>query len=189
MSFNERVTGLIGARGTGKTTLLLQYIKEKKKDIDKVFYVSLDNIYFSQNRLIDFINECYEIDGIKEFYLDEIHKYQNWNQELKNIYDSYPNVKIIFSGSSSLDLIKGAYYLSRRGILYKLNGMSFREYLIFNNIKEIPPISLNDFIKQSKELENEIGKVDKIKGHFKNYLLKGYYPFIMESEENYYKKI
>lgn len=189
LNLNERLTGLIGARGTGKTTLLLQYIKEKKKDLNKVFYVSVDNIYFTQHRLIDFINELYEIEGVKEFYLDEIHKYPNWNQELKNIYDSYPDVKVFFSGSSCLDLIKGSYDLSRRGVLYQLNGLSFREYLIFKNIKELPPFTFDDILNNKNDLEKEIENIDKIKGHFKNYLLKGYYPFLMENEKNYYTKI
>ena len=118
-NLNNRLTGLIGPRGTGKTTLLLQYIKENL-NIEECIYTSLDNIYFTQNNLIEFVNELYDFYGIRYFFFDETHKYPNWNQELKNLYDSYPDIKIVFSGSSSLDLTKGAYDLSRRGVLYKI---------------------------------------------------------------------
>jgi len=122
----SRLTGLIGPRGTGKTTLLLQYINEKIEEKDKCIYVTLDHIYFANNLLIDFVNEMYEVYGIDTFFFDEIHKYPNWNQELKNIYDSNKNIKIVFSGSSSIDLIKGTYDLSRRGVLFRMEGLSFR---------------------------------------------------------------
>ncbi len=120
-NLDSRLTGLIGPRGTGKTTLLLQYIKDKIEDRGKCIYVSMDNIYFSETRLIDFVNELYEIYGIRYFFLDEVHKYPDWNRELKNIYDTYPNVKTVFSGSSSLDLVKGTYDLSRRAVIFRMN--------------------------------------------------------------------
>lgn len=187
-SLNNRLTGLIGPRGTGKTTLLLQYIKENLP-IDESIYTSLDHIYFSQNNLIEFVDELYEIYGVKNFFFDEAHKYPNWNQELKNLYDSYPDIKIVFSGSSSLDLTKGAYDLSRRGIIYRINGMSFREYLLFNDIANIPVISLEDLLHNRVDYETEIGAISKIMGHFKTYMGRGYYPFALEGEQTYSQKI
>ena len=186
---NNRLTGLIGPRGTGKTTLLLQYIKEKIENKDECIYASIDNIYFSKNLLIDFVNELYEDYGIRYFFFDEIHKYPNWNQELKNIYDSYPDIKIVFSGSSSIDLIKGTYDLSRRGVLYRNNGMSFREYLLFNDIADIETISFKELINNRSDFEEKVSGIKKIKGYFKDYIGKGYYPFFMEDENTYHQKI
>ena len=188
-NITNRLTGLIGPRGTGKTTLLLQYIKENIKDKDECIYVSVDHIYFSKNTIIDFINELYEDYGVRYFFFDEIHKYARWNQELKNAYDSYPDIKIVFSGSSSIDLIKGTYDLSRRGVLYRMDGMSFREYLLFNNIYETEAFTVEDILKNRSELEGKLSSVKKIKGYFKEYLNGGYYPFYLEDKEKYHQKI
>jgi uncharacterized protein len=188
-NIDDRLTGLIGPRGTGKTTLLLQYIKEKIVDKDSCIYASIDNIFFTHTPLLYFVNELYEDYGVRYFFFDEIHKYRNWNQELKNIYDSYPDIKVIFSGSSSIDLLKGTYDLSRRGTLYHIGGMSFREYLLFNNIADIPAITLDDLINHRSEVETVIATIKKIKGHFKDYLGQGYYPFYLEDRTTYNQKI
>ncbi len=190
-SFNtkSRLTGLVGPRGTGKTTLLLQYIKEKIENINQCLYLSLDNIYFTQLKLIEFVDDLYEIDGIRYFFLDEVHKYPNWDQELKNIYDSYPDVKIIFSGSSSMDLIRGTYDLSRRGSLFKIGGMSFREYLEFKLNRTIPAISFHDLVENPESFAEQLADIERIKGHFLEYLENGYYPFLFEDKENYHQKI
>jgi len=188
-NINNRLTGLIGPRGTGKTTLLLQYIKEKISDVDECIYASIDNIYFTQNTLLEFINVLYDEYGVRYFFLDEIHKYPNWNQELKNLYDSFPDIKIIFSGSSSIDLIKGTYDLSRRGVIYRIGGLSFREYLLFNDIADTGTISLNDLIINKFQFETQIAEITKLKGYFKKYLGNGYYPFAMEGLDSYSQKI
>lgn len=188
-NIKNRLTGLIGPRGTGKTTLLLQYIKEKIEDIDECMYVSVDHIYFSTHSLIDFVNELYEDYGVRYYFLDEIHKYANWNQELKNLYDSYPDIKVVFSGSSSIDLIKGAYDLSRRGVLFRIGGMSFREYLLFNEVADVAPILFQDIVENRSKIEEELAGIKKIKGHFKEYLGRGYYPFYLEDQETYYQKV
>ena len=187
-NMNSRLTGLVGPRGTGKTTLLLQFIKEKI-DIKGSIYVSLDNIYFTQTKLIDLVDDLYEINGIRNFFFDEVHKYPKWNQELKNIYDSYPNINIVFSGSSSMDLIKGTYDLSRRGKLFKLGGMSFREYLEFRLDINLRNYNLNEILENPDPLIEEISGIERIKGHFLEYLDSGYYPFFFEDEENYHQKI
>lgn len=190
-SFNmeSRLTGLIGPRGTGKTTLLLQYINEQIENKNQCIYLSLDNIYFTQANLVDLIDDLYEIDGIRYFFLDEVHKYPNWNQELKNIYDSYPDIKIVFSGSSSMNLIRGTYDLSRRGSLFKIEGMSFREYLEFRLNRTIPNISFNELVEDPESLIEQLAVIERIKGHFQEYIECGYYPFLFEDEENYHQKI
>lgn len=186
---SNRLTGLIGPRGTGKTTLLLQYIRDHIEDRDECIYVSADHIYFSGNLLLDFVQELYEDHGVRYFFVDEIHKYPNWNQELKNIYDSFPDIFTVFSGSSSMDLVKGSYDLSRRGVLFRLHGMSFREYLLFKGVADIPACSLDTLLKDRKEFEKKVAGIKRIKGLFKDYLGAGYYPFIMEGTQDYHQKI
>ncbi|MBL7072649.1 MAG: ATP-binding protein [Candidatus Omnitrophica bacterium] len=186
---SNRLVGIIGPRGAGKTTLMLQYIKNKIKDLSGVFYVSLDHIYFNKTTVFEFVQEMYQSEGIKIFFLDEVHKYENWRQELKNIYDSFGDIKIVFSGSSSIDLIKGTYDLSRRGVIYHLKGLSFREYLNFQTGKEYSVISFEELIKNHEKISYKLSQVDRIKGHFKKYLKNGYYPFIFEGEEFYFQKL
>lgn len=190
-SFNikNRLTGLIGPRGVGKTTLMLQFIKEKLQSAPNVFYVSVDHIYFSSHTLLKFVDELYHSEGIDHFFFDEIHKYPNWNQELKNIYDSYPKIKLVFSGSSSIDLIKGSYDLSRRAKIFKLNGLSFREYLVFSTNVHYPTISLEQLIKHPLEVSSSLAEIPKLKGHLKDYLLMGYYPFAFEDLASYDEKL
>jgi len=168
---------------------MLQYIKENIKDKDECIYASIDNIYFSKNLLIDFVNELYEDYGVRYYFFDEVHKYKNWNQEFKNIYDSYPDIKIIFSCSSSIDLIKGTYDLSRRGVLYRIGEMSFREYLLFNEIADIGTVTFEDILENREVLEQKIAGIKKLKGYFNEYLGKGYYPFHLEDKRSYGQKI
>ena len=180
-NLNSRLTGLIGPRGTGKTTMLLQYIKNEIDDVSKCIYASLDSVYFSYSSLVEFVDELYEVYGIRYFFLDEIHKYSNWNQELKNIYDSYPDAKVVFSGSSSIDLVKGTYDLSRRAVIHRLAGLSFREYLSFRGIISSEAIEYEDLLKNSKHVQAELGSIEKIRGHFKDYLSFGYFPFFLDA--------
>ncbi len=190
-SFNtdSRLTGLVGPRGTGKTTLLLQYINDKIEDKIRCIYLSLDNIYFTRVNLIDFVDDFYQIEGIRYIFLDEVHKYQNWDQELKNIYDSYPDINIVFSGSSSMDLIRGTYDLSKRGRLFRLNGMSFREYLEFRLGATISVTSFSDLLEKPEALTEQLLHFERIKGLFLEYLENGYYPFVFEDEAIYHQKI
>ena len=188
-NINNRLTGLIGARGTGKTTLLLQFIKEKIKNQEEALYASLDNIHFSSQQLFDFITEIVEGEGIRYFFLDEVHKYQHWAQEIKNIHDSFPDITLVFSGSSSIDLIGGTHDLSRRGVLFRLQGMSFREYLQFSGYSDTPAIELADLHQNKSQIESEIASIAKLKGHFRDYLNYGYYPFFLEDIDSYHQKL
>lgn len=135
------------------------------------------------------VDDLYEIDGIRFLFLDEVHKYPNWDQELKNIYDSYPNINIVFSGSSSMDLVRGNYDLSRRAFLYRLGGLSFREYLEFRLQKPIPRIAFEQLIKNPHYFVDQLLEIFRIKGHFLEYLESGYYPFFFEDEDNYHRKL
>lgn len=186
---NNRITGIVGQRGVGKTTLMLQYIKEKLVTPPNVFYASIDHLYFSSHTLLEFVDSLYHQEGIDHFFLDEVHTYPNWTQELKNIYDSYPKIKIIFSGSSSIDLIKGSHDLSRRAKLFKLHGLSFREYLFFTLQISHPIVSLKQIIENPQEITATLAQISRLKGHFSDYLLKGYYPFAFEDQQSFSEKL
>ena len=188
ITLNERMRGIVGPRGTGKTTMMLQYLRDTQEK-ENSFYVSADNIYFSTHTLFDFVMNLYVNDGIQILFIDEIHKYKNWNQELKNIYDSFPDLHILFSGSSSLDLIQGHYDLSRRAVLSYLHGMSFREYLSFSGIADVEPLSFEDIIKQTAAVSERLAVIPSLLTHFREYLHKGYYPFVFESSESYNEKL
>jgi uncharacterized protein len=176
VSWENRMVGIIGARGVGKTTMILQYIKQNLNS-KKALYVSADDMYFSENKLIDLADEFYKNAG-EYLFIDEIHKYANWSRELKNIYDSFPTLKVVFTGSSVLDILKGSSDLSRRAIIYKLQGLSFREYLNFFHNYDIEVYSLQQIINNEVKLDNIKHPIPL----FKDYLKRGYYPFGVENE-------
>lgn len=189
IDFDQRLLGLIGARGVGKTTLLLQYIKENLYDDGDVFYFSADNVYFNQISLVEFVDELYEQKGIRRLFIDEIHRYANWNQELKNIYDSYPDMKLSFSGSSSTDLIQGSYDLSRRARLVHMVGLSFREYINMVTGSHYPTISFDDLIQHHTTIAGELTSIDGLLQHFADYKSGGYYPFILQNDREIYSAL
>ncbi|NDK07799.1 AAA family ATPase [Candidatus Gracilibacteria bacterium] len=186
INFTERLIGVIGPRGVGKSTLLLQYLKTK--DLRVSLYISADNIYFLENKLFDFaLRFVREYDG-KLLIIDEIHKYRNWQQELKNIYDSFPTLQIIFSGSSSIDLVLGNYDLSRRAKLYYLEGFSLREYINFVYKQKLKKITLQDLLQNHISIAQNFPNIPIIK-YFKEYLSIGYYPYFVNEKQQDYSKI
>jgi predicted AAA+ superfamily ATPase len=180
----NRLTGLVGPRGVGKTTLLLQYIKNELIQEKHSFYFSADLVYFQQANLLQFVNDLHLKEGYKIIFIDEIHKYKGWDQELKNIYDAFPSLKIVFSGSSMLDLVHGSHDLSRRAKLYRLQGLSFREYLNFSQNLSLKPCSFQELL-EGKQAAN----IPKILTHFETYLAQGYYPFVFEDPHSYHEKV
>lgn len=176
VSWESRMFGLVGPRGVGKSTMILQYIKEHK-DLRRILYVSADQFYFSSHTLIDVVDE-FAKEGGEQIFIDEIHKYENWSRELKQIYDAHPDVKVGFTGSSVLDIYKGFSDLSRRAPIFEMQGLSFREYLqLFHDIK-VPVYSLDDVLG----LKAQIANVNHPLPLFRDYLQKGYYPFAGESD-------
>ncbi len=182
------MVGLVGPRGVGKTTLMLQWISERESP-ERCMYASLDHIYFSSHRLLDFVRDMHQLEGRTLFFLDEAHKYPGWNRELKNIYDSFPEIRIVFSGSSSLDLVKGQYDLSRRGVIHRLNGLSFREFVLFKTGKAPKAFGLDELLSQGPEISRELSAIPRVRGLFEEYLRVGYYPFYFEDPETYYSRI
>ena len=174
LPWNNRLTGLVGPRGVGKTTMVLQYIMEHKQE-GMHLYVTADSTFFTTHTLVELADE-FEKSGGTNLYIDEIHKYPEWSRELKEIYDLHPGLKVFFTGSSVLDILKGEADLSRRALVYTMQGMSFREYLgLFHQI-EVPAYSLNQILAN----EAFIPGVDHPLPLFRDYLSRGYYPFSNE---------
>ena len=167
INWKRRLIGVKGARGTGKTTLLLQYIKENFGTSDEALYVSLDNIYFSEYKLFE-LADTFAKSGGKYLFLDEVHKYPNWSREIKNIYDDYPELKIIFTGSSILEIDKSEADLSRRAVVYELPVLSLREYITIKYDIKIPVYSLLEILKNHKEIAGNINKMIKPIKEFNN---------------------
>lgn len=182
-----RMICIKGARGVGKTTLLLQRIHEAFPPADlRVLYVSLDELWFTDNRLID-LAEYHYTHGGTHLFLDEVHRYpqSSWAQELKNIYDRYPELHIVFTGSSVLEIDQSQADLSRRCLFFDMKGLSFREYLAFEHSYHFEPIGLSDLLTNHASIAAAItGKVHVLQ-YFDNYLRHGYYPFYHELEEGY----
>jgi uncharacterized protein len=188
IDWNERLLFIKGARGIGKTTLILQHILQVFGFDKKALYVSMDNINMADKRIID-IAKYHNNQGGTHLFIDEIHKYENWSQELKNIYDTYKKLRVVVSGSSILHLYKGNADLSRRGIAYELNGLSLREYLNIQNKLNLQKYSLEDILKNHVKIANQILKEVNPLQYFKEYLSHGYYPFYLEGTRNFHQKL
>jgi predicted AAA+ superfamily ATPase len=188
ISWNNRLIILVGSRGVGKTTLMLQYLKKNHHKNEESLYLSLDDIYFTNNSIIDLVDEFSKRGG-KYLFLDEIQKYKNWSIEIKNIYDNYPEIQLVLSGSSTIEILKSEGDLSRRALFYKLNGLSFREYLNFNFGYNFKTYSLDEILKNHLQISLEISEKIKPIKEFEEYYKFGYYPFFKEDLQTYHKRI
>lgn len=189
INWNARLIGVKGARGVGKTTMLLQHIKMNlTKVLDKTLYVSLDSIWFSNNTLVDLADDFVKKGG-EYLFLDEVHRYDNWSQELKNIYDDYPMLKVVFTGSSLLQILNARADLSRRAITYTMQGLSFREYLSIETGQHFDKLTLESILSNhSKESALINAKVKPLQ-YFDTYLKQGYYPFYKEELDLYVPRL
>jgi len=186
--WNNRLIGIKGARGTGKTTLLLQWIKEQDLPTEKAAYFSLDDLYFTSHSLKETVSTFYK-NGGQILVLDEVHKYKNWSQEIKNCYDFYPELKIVFTGSSIIDITKQEGDLSRRALLFELVGLSFREYLKMLHIVDLPILNLQELLFHSAEIKKKIPVGFRPNQHFSHYLHVGYYPFGLADTTSIHQRI
>lgn len=172
--WTDRMIAIMGARGVGKTTMMLQRIK-LHHNISDTLYVTADDMYFADHKLLDLAEQFVKMGG-KYLFIDEIHRYANWSKELKLIYDYLPHLQVVFTGSSMIDIYRGTDDLSRRVQLYALHGMSFREYLNLRYHLQLQPLSLDDVLHHNVPFDG----VDYPLVAFKDYLNNGYYPFSRE---------
>ena len=177
IDWRDNLIAIKGAKGTGKTTMLLQHIKESFADKDKALYLSLDNLWFETHSINDLIEYHYTHGGT-HLFLDEVHYFPNWKTLIKNINDDYPGLHVVYTGSSMLKIDSGVADLSRRQLPYTLHGMSFREYLLYERLAEIEPITLDFLLSNHRQIAEDIlSNGMKILPLFGDYLRHGYYPF------------
>lgn len=184
INWKSRMIGIKGPRGVGKTTMLLQHILENYEDIDQTLYASLDDLWFSSHTLVELVDWANR-HGIMRLYLDEVHRYDQWSANLKNIYDNYPDMSIVYTSSSLLVMDNAKVDLSRRQTVYTLYGMSFREFLVFEDVLNLDPIPLNELIRHHVRHAMTITGAIKVAPLFEAYLRHGYYPFYRESVEDF----
>lgn len=189
INWNARLISVRGSRGTGKTTLFLQHIKKTfSNNLNKVLYVNLDNIYFSNNTLVE-LAEKFASRGGTHLFIDEVYKYENWSKEIKNLYDDFPELHIAFTGSSLLEILNGRADLSRRTLVYELTGLSFREYLSLIKAHDFPIFTLEEILKNNEQISAEIASKIKPFEFFDDYLSFGYYPYFLEGKDDYSNRL
>lgn len=189
INWDSRLIGIRGARGVGKTTMMLQHIKEKYGNRpDLALYASMDHLYFTRHSLLELAEEFYRRGG-QCLYLDEVHKYEGWSRELKNIYDGFPDLQVVFTGSSLLNILNAEADLSRRCVSYEMQGLSFREYLSFNHNISLPKFSLDDILTRPLEASQDVMQICRPLKYFPQYLQHGYYPFFLEESIDYLTQV
>jgi predicted AAA+ superfamily ATPase len=188
IDWEEPLLFVLGSRGVGKTTLILQYIKEKFGTSNTALYVSMDDLALSNYTLLDLAKKHVQ-NGGTHLFVDEIHKYQNWSQELKNIRDKMKELKVVATGSSILNIQKGNADLSRRSVVYTLHGLSFREFLTIELKLQLPILSLTDILQNHETIVPQLLEQFKPLPYFSAYLKHGYFPFYLEGTKNYHHKL
>lgn len=174
IAWDAHMVGIVGPRGVGKSTMLLQYILSHR-DTSKMLYVSADNVYFTSHTIVE-TADTFVKEGGEHLFIDEVHKYKDWSRELKQLYDVHPKLKITFTGSSVLDIYKGEADLSRRALIYTMQGLSFREYLeLFHGIRS-KVYSLDEILNH----QVSVTETEHPLPLFRDYLKQGYYPFAKE---------
>ncbi len=189
INWNNRLNIITGARGVGKTTLMLQHIRENLSSRpEEVLYINMDDLYFSNHSLVEFTGEFVKRGG-RHLFIDEIHKYPQWSSEIKNIYDYFHDLNINVTGSSALEVFKGEADLSRRAILHKMNGLSFREYIGLKYGIIFPQYPLEQLLQEPAPIIESIKAKIKPIRLFEQYLVSGYYPFFKEGEDEYHVRL
>lgn len=188
INWDNRLISIKGPRGSGKTTLMLQRIKETHAKSNSALYLSLDNLWFAVNSLRELV-DYHVAHGGTHVFIDEVHYLQNWQTVIKNLYDDYPGLNIVYTGSSMLKIDYSAADLSRRQVVYSLNGLSFREYLAFDGKSEFVPVALEQILQDHVQIAREITGRIKVLPAFDNYLSRGYYPFCKERGDGYEMRI
>jgi len=188
INWDRQLIGITGARGSGKTIMLLQHLKYLLETKNNALYVSLDDVFFAETKLVYFAEDFVKYGGT-HLLLDEVHKYLNWSQELKNISDNLPELKVVFTSSSALEIHKGSHDLSRRAIMHNLPGLSLREYLKLKYQIILPKFSLKQIIDDTDKITSAVLNKIKPLPIFNEYLKEGYYPYFLDTESDYLKQL
>ena len=188
IDWRNRFVCIKGAKGTGKTTILRQHMKEEFGLSESVYYLSFDHLWFMNHSALDLV-DALQKNGVTHLFIDEVHHVEHWATIMKNIYDFYPDLHVAYSGSSMLRLDNREGDLSRRQLCYGLKGLSFREFLEFEGVKRVDPVPLEEILANHREIAAEISRGVKIIGLFAKYNEYGYYPFYKESPSGYCQRI
>lgn len=191
VDWTDRLIAIKGARGTGKTTMLLQIIKFdlSEENKGKALYATLDDLYFLEHDLLELATE-FHLSGGKFLFLDEVHKYPRWSRELKLLYDRFPELLVVFTSSSMLDIMSGESDLSRRAVSYTLQELSYREFLELELTKKLPVFSFNDLLDNHQDISNSLKETLEFPlKYFQNYLSFGAYPYFKENRKSYPQKL
>mgnify|MGYP003054436004 FL=1 len=189
INWDAQLVAIKGPRGVGKTTLMLQYMKQHYEVYSReVLYCTLDSVYFSNHTLLELV-DVFVKNGGKHLFLDEVHKYPTWSKEIKEVYDMYPDLKVVFSASSLLNILNADADLSRRCIPYEMQGLSFREFLLFYKQLDLPICTLEEVLTSPGNICSEVNKVCRPLPLFREYLQYGYYPFYLKNQMDYYTSI
>lgn len=188
INWDVRMLGIKGEKGVGKTTLILQHIKETFDNVDDALYVSMDNLWFKTHSVLELAEYLYSI-GVNHLYLDEIHKCPDWIAVLKNLYDNYPSLNVVYTGSSMLRIDSSKEDLSRRQTMYRLHNMSFREYLEYEGIASFKALCLEDVLKNHVAAAMDITSKVKVLKYFPKYLSYGMYPYYKESGKDFHIRL
>ena len=188
MDWDDRLVCIKGAKGTGKTTMLLQYLKEHPAELDSSMYISLDSLWFANNSPMSVV-EWHHSNGGRRLFIDEVHHFKHWQTLIKNIYDDFPKMKVVYSGSSMIKLEAGAGDLSRRQRTYELKGLSFREYLAFEGVCEFKAMGLGEILSSHRRIAREVVSKVSVLHHFRKYLKSGYYPFYKSARGGYLDRL
>lgn len=188
IDWNQRMIAIKGSRGAGKTTLMLQHLKFDLGSPAEALYVTADHPWFYTRSLFDTVSEWSKMNG-KWIFIDEVHKYPNWSNELKNIYDGFPRMQVVFTASSALEIYRGKADLSRRVLVYDLPGLSFREYLNWTTPHHFDACSLNDIKNHHPDYARQVLQHLHPLPAFSSYLKNGYLPIFLEGSEHYLSKV
>ena len=188
INWKNRLIMLKGQKGVGKTTMLLQHIKQTFPDPNSVFYVSADNSWFATHTIVD-LAEYLVSHGKTHLFIDEVHKYSGWDKQIKEIYDSYPKLKVVATGSSMLHLDGSDADLSRRCRTYTMQGLSFREYLKLEGIADLPVLSLEEILEKHESIAARLTNKLPVLKYFEQYLVNGYYPFYKEEGDGFLQRL
>lgn len=189
IDWSQPLIGIKGQRGVGKTTLMLQRIKETDPSGESSFYASLDNLWFADHNLIDLTEKLIQ-EGVRNLYLDEVHRLPDWERQVKNLYDMYPELHVVFTGSSLLVIDHSIGDLSRRASMHTLPGLSFREFLMFEGERPVDKLSLTDILYTHETIAPAISSKIDVLAYFRKYMSTGYYPFYKSmSREDFYSRL